>query len=71
VPVKERLKAATASAARDGVFGVPTFRIAGTDELFWGVDRIDALLWRLAGNGIDDGLLAAFTAREPLATRTS
>jgi 2-hydroxychromene-2-carboxylate isomerase len=67
--VKATLKAQTDEAARDGVFGVPTFRIDGTDELFWGADRIDTLLWRLAGNGIDEVLLGAFTARAPLATR--
>lgn len=69
VPVKNDLKAATKGAAADGVFGVPTFRIEGVHELFWGADRIDTLLWRLAGNGIDEALLSAFGAREPMATR--
>jgi hypothetical protein len=53
---------------KDGVFGVPTFRL--DDELFWGGDRVDALLWRLAGNHIDEGQLAEFLARTPLAQRT-
>jgi hypothetical protein len=37
--------------------------------LFWGGDRVDALLWRLQGNGIDEGVLAEFLARAPLAQR--
>ncbi|WP_198115337.1 DsbA family protein [Massilia rhizosphaerae] len=51
--MKQALAAATAQAAGDGVFGVPTFRVDGDDELFWGADRVDALLRRLRGNGID------------------
>jgi 2-hydroxychromene-2-carboxylate isomerase len=65
--VKQRLAADTERAIADGVFGVPTFRLG--DELFWGGDRVDALLWRLAGNGIDEDRLAAFLARPPLAQR--
>ena len=34
-----RLRDATAEAERDGVFGVPTFRVG--DQLFWGQDRLD------------------------------
>jgi 2-hydroxychromene-2-carboxylate isomerase len=67
--VKEGLVTATAQAAADGVFGVPTFRIDGDDELFWGADRIDALLWRLGGHAIDETALAAFLGRAPLAVR--
>ena len=67
--VKARLAAATEQAVQDGVFGVPTFRIDGEDELFWGGDRIEALLWRLEGNDIDAQALEAFLARPPLATR--
>jgi 2-hydroxychromene-2-carboxylate isomerase len=33
------LQAAAAEAERDGVFGVPTFNVAG--ELFWGNDRVE------------------------------
>jgi 2-hydroxychromene-2-carboxylate isomerase len=65
--IKQRLAADTARAIADGVFGVPTFRYG--DELFWGGDRVDALLWRLEGNGIDEARLAAFLARPPLAQR--
>jgi 2-hydroxychromene-2-carboxylate isomerase len=65
--VKQALAAATEQAIADGVFGVPTFRLG--DELFWGGDRVDALLWRLEGNGIDEARLAEFLAREPLAQR--
>jgi 2-hydroxychromene-2-carboxylate isomerase len=65
--VKQRLAQDTARAIADGVFGVPTFRYE--DELFWGGDRVDALLWRLQGNGIDEERLAAFLARPPLAQR--
>jgi 2-hydroxychromene-2-carboxylate isomerase len=65
--VKAALAQATAQAAADGVFGVPTFQI--DDELFWGADRIDALLWRLQGNDVDRGLLDMFLARAPLAQR--
>jgi 2-hydroxychromene-2-carboxylate isomerase len=65
--VKERLAEATARAVADGIFGVPTYRLG--DELFWGADRVDALLWRLDGGAIDEDALAAFLARAPLATR--
>lgn len=66
--IKQGLAEATARAVADGVFGVPTFRLG--DELFWGADRVDTLLWRLQGAGaIDEAGLAAFLAREPLATR--
>lgn len=67
--VKAALADATAQAAADGVFGVPTFRIDGDDELFWGADRLDALLWRLQGNGIDERQLGDVLARAPLARR--
>ena len=65
--VKQRLADATARAVEDGVFGVPSFRLG--DELFWGGDRIDALLWRLQGAGIDEQALAAFLQRPALAQR--
>ena len=67
--IKAALAEATARAAADGVFGVPTFRIDGDDALFWGADRIDTLLWRLQGNDVDDDVLEAFLARAPLAQR--
>jgi 2-hydroxychromene-2-carboxylate isomerase len=65
--IKQRLASDSERAIADGVFGVPTFRYG--DELFWGGDRMDALLWRLQGNGIDEERLAEFLAREPLAQR--
>jgi 2-hydroxychromene-2-carboxylate isomerase len=65
--IKQRLAAATEQAIADGVFGVPTFRLG--DELFWGGDRVDALLWRLEGNAIDEDRLARFLAKAPLAER--
>jgi 2-hydroxychromene-2-carboxylate isomerase len=66
--IKQQLADATTQAACAGVFGVPTFRLGS--ELFWGGDRIEALLWRLGGGAIDDAALEAFLARAPLAVRT-
>jgi 2-hydroxychromene-2-carboxylate isomerase len=41
---KDRLRAETEEAVRLGVFGAPTFVVAG--ELFWGNDRLeDAIAW--------------------------
>jgi 2-hydroxychromene-2-carboxylate isomerase len=65
--VKQALAAATEAAILGGVFGVPTYRLDG--ELFWGGDRIEALLWRLDGGVIDEDRLAEFLARPPLAER--
>jgi 2-hydroxychromene-2-carboxylate isomerase len=65
--IKQRLAADTEQAIAAGVFGVPTFRYG--NELFWGADRIDALLWRLQGHTIDERQLADFLARAPLAQR--
>jgi 2-hydroxychromene-2-carboxylate isomerase len=65
--IKMQLASDTERAIGDGVFGVPTFRYG--DELFWGADRIDALLARLQGKVIDEQALAAFLARAPLAER--
>jgi 2-hydroxychromene-2-carboxylate isomerase len=39
------LRAAAAEAESDGVFGVPTFNLAG--ELFWGNDRVEWLIKQL------------------------
>jgi 2-hydroxychromene-2-carboxylate isomerase len=64
---KMQLAGDTERAIADGVFGVPTFRYDG--ELFWGADRVDALLARLQGQVIDEQALAAFLARAPLAER--
>ncbi len=65
--VKMQLQAATDNAIAAGVFGVPTFQI-GT-ELFWGADRIDALIQYLDGTRIDEQALADFLAKAPLAQR--
>jgi len=68
--VKQALLDATTQAVADGVFGVPTFRVDDDSELFWGADRLDALLWRLRGNGIAEDALREFLDRPPLAQRT-
>ncbi|MGH6624762.1 MAG: DsbA family protein, partial [Burkholderiaceae bacterium] len=65
--IKQRLVAATEAAVAAGIFGVPTFRFG--NEIFWGEDRIEALLWRLQGNSIDEGLLADVLARPASAAR--
>lgn len=65
--IKARLAAATQAAIEAGVFGVPSFRYEG--ELFWGADRIDALLWRAAGNRIDELALQRVLQRSASAQR--
>jgi 2-hydroxychromene-2-carboxylate isomerase len=65
--VKQRLLDATNDAVAAGIFGVPTYRIDG--EIFWGTDRIDALLWKLQGHTIDESLLATVLARPASAVR--
>lgn len=65
--IKMALAADTEKAILDGVFGVPTFRIGS--ELFWGSDRIDALIRHLQGKRIDEQALVDFLARAPLAER--
>lgn len=65
--VKRQLVEATDAAIAAGIFGVPTFSVDG--ELFWGADRIDAVLWRLQGNTIDESQLAAVLARPASAVR--
>ena len=65
--VKRRLTDATEAAVAAGVFGVPTFRVGS--ELFWGADRIDAVLRRLQGHTIDEALLADVLARPASAAR--
>lgn len=66
--VKQQLIAATDEAIKRGVFGVPTF--AYQNELFWGTDRIDALLRRIGGHRIDEARLKEFLARPALAQRS-
>jgi 2-hydroxychromene-2-carboxylate isomerase len=65
--IKQKLVDATEAAVVNGVFGVPTFRVGS--ELFWGADRIDAVLRRLQGHTIDEALLADVLARPVSAAR--
>lgn len=65
--IKQQLANATEKAIGDGIFGVPTFEFEG--DCFWGADRIDSLLWRIAGNRIDEAVLEDFLSKPPLATR--
>jgi len=65
--VKTELARATEQAINDGIFGVPSFVYEG--ELFWGADRIDSLLRRIAGHRIDEARLQEFLGRAPLASR--
>jgi 2-hydroxychromene-2-carboxylate isomerase len=47
--VKERLRRQTEEAGALGIFGAPTYVVAG--ELFWGTDRLDdALAWAERGS---------------------
>jgi 2-hydroxychromene-2-carboxylate isomerase len=43
-------RAIVAEAEEHGVFGAPTFVLDASGELFWGVDRVEMLRERLAGN---------------------
>jgi 2-hydroxychromene-2-carboxylate isomerase len=65
--LKAQLAAETEEAIARGVFGVPTFRVG--DELFWGGDRVEALVRHLQGERIDEQALADFLAKPPLAER--
>lgn len=65
--IKRELAENTDRAIADGVFGVPTFKVGS--ELFWGCDRIDALIRHLQGRRIDERALADFLAKAPLAER--
>ena len=65
--IKMQLQAATENAIAGGVFGVPTFKVGA--ELFWGGDRIDALIRYLHGDRIDEQALADFLAQASLAQR--
>ena len=64
---KQALQAMTNAAIAQGVFGVPSFLWQG--ELFWGCDRVDSLLWRVAGNQIDEAALRARLQRPASAQR--
>ncbi len=65
--VKLRLRNATQEALDVGVFGVPTFRVHG--ELFWGADRVNAVVWALKGGAIDDTFYKSVLARPAAAER--
>lgn len=65
--IKARLMEATSAAISAGVFGVPTFRLG--NELFWGGDRIDSLLWRLQHPLREDAQLQDFLKRGASAQR--
>ncbi len=65
--IKQRLADATQAAVAAGIFGVPSFVLEG--EIFWGSDRVDALLWRLAGHRTDEARLARLLARPASAVR--
>jgi 2-hydroxychromene-2-carboxylate isomerase len=65
---KERVRAQTARAIEEGVFGVPTVLVDG--ESFWGVDSLDALDRHLDGGfALDPAVLARFAALAPSASR--
>ena len=65
--VKQRLRNFTQEAIDVRVFGVPTFRLR--DELFWGADRLDTLVWALKGGTIDEGLYEDVLSRPAAARR--
>ncbi len=65
--IKQALKDSTGRAIAAGVFGLPTFALDGA--LFWGADRVDSLLWHVAGHRIDEAALNAFLRRPALAQR--
>ena len=65
--VKQRLRSGTQDAIDAGIFGVPTFRLRG--ELFWGADRVDAIVWALKGGTIDGDLYQNLLSRQTAASR--
>ena len=65
---KSRLRAETDAAIARGVFGVPTFEIAG--ELFWGFDDFPHLARFLAGDDpLDRSKLVPWSSTKPSAMR--
>jgi 2-hydroxychromene-2-carboxylate isomerase len=58
---KERVRAQTERAVREGVFGVPTILVDG--ELFWGVDSLEHLDRFLAGEAPVDAKMLERWAR--------
>ncbi len=68
--VKQALKHATAEAAADGIFGVPTVAVDG--RLFWGLDGLDMLAAWLRGDPwFDAGEWEAAAADRPGVQRRS
>jgi 2-hydroxychromene-2-carboxylate isomerase len=67
--IKNKLIVATNDAIAAGIFGVPTFCFNG--ELFWGSDRIDALLWRVDHPDEGDAKLKDFLQRKASAQRVT
>lgn len=65
--VKQRLRSVTQEAIDAGIFGVPTFRLRG--ELFWGADRVDAVVWALKGGTIDGDRYERLLSRPAAASR--
>lgn len=65
--VKQHLRSVTQQAIDAGVFGVPTFRLQ--DELFWGADRVDTVVWALNGGTIDADLYKNLLSRPIAASR--
>ena len=65
--VKQHLRSFTQQAIDARIFGVPTFRLR--DELFWGADRLDALVWALKGGTIDERLYEEVLSRPTAASR--
>jgi 2-hydroxychromene-2-carboxylate isomerase len=67
-PTKEALRAVTARAINQGVFGVPTCVLDG--ELYWGEDTLDDLLVDAEGGGPQpDPRLERWLATTPTVTR--
>ncbi|MEO8779779.1 MAG: 2-hydroxychromene-2-carboxylate isomerase [Rhodanobacter sp.] len=65
--VKQRLRSCTQEAIDAGVFGVPTFGVQG--DLFWGADRVDAVIWALNGGAVDEDLYERVLSRPTAASR--
>lgn len=65
--VKAQLLEATQQAINQGVFGVPSFVV--NDQLYWGADRIDSLIWESQYGFIDEKRLERMLARPASAQR--
>jgi len=66
--IKQNVRDETKGAIDAGIFGVPTFRL--NDQLFWGSDRVDTLIWALEGGVIDEATFADALARPVGAKRS-